>query len=436
MEDSKLDNDESKAVKNLNYEFSLLISQREKATEEEQEFYDRAIDFFINKVRILNKNVALILSSELLNKLEGLRKPKIKTEKKKIPEMKLKQGERISTEYGNVKISKSERKEFMHDLQIAEDELKKLRKILGLMKKGKAKKTEEDMFKKPDPFVKMSAKIFSSLSFKLAKTGFQDLRGNLRKAAMPFLLSSYISLALFSVLLAFFAGIAGAVVFTIISQPENLAIDLIRNIAISFALPVITFFAFYAYPSTQISSFKSKIENELPFATMHMSTIAGSGVEPTRVFKIIALSDDYPAISKEAKKLMNQINFYGFDFVGALRETARTSSSPRLADLFNGMATILSTGGNLQLYLAKSAENSLLDYKLRRKSYVEATGTYADIYTGLLITAPLLFMMLLALINVIGMGMDMMTMGVIGIGAIILLNIGFLFFLDLSQPEG
>lgn len=428
----KLSEKEKEIIDNLNNELAELISKREEASDDEKEFYDSAIDSFISKARVLTISITGVISGDLMRKLEALRAKKPEAEVKKpvvIP--KTKYG-RVITIEGNLKVSKEERKRFLQDLQLAEDEMKKVKKLLL---RKKEKKHKENLFMKANPFLRMSSAVFSSLSISLAEKSFQGLRHNLRKAAMPFLLSGYISLMLFSTLIALISGVGIAIVFAFMSSPKNIAVELARNVAVSFVIPILTFIIFYAYPSSQISSFRLKIENELPFAIMHMSTIAGSGVEPTRVFKIIALSEDYPAISKEARKIMNQINFYGYDFVNALRETAKTTSSEKFAELLNGMATIISSGGNLQAYLEKSSENSLLDYKLKRKSYVETSATFADVYTGILITAPLLFMLLLALINVMGLGIDMMTLGVFGIGGIIVLNIGFLVFLNISQPE-
>jgi hypothetical protein len=78
-----------------------------------------------------------------------------------------------------------------------------------------------------------------------------------------------------------------------------------------------------------------------------------------------------------------------------------------------------------------------MDYKLRRKRFTTISETYADIYTGLLIAAPLIFMLILVLMNVLGggiAGMTTSTVALIGIGALVVLNIGFLIFLQISQP--
>ena len=436
MEDSaKFSYNEKKILEDLSNEIEMLIFYRKHSSIKEMKFYDRAIDNFIEKITILNKQISGLVGNELVRRLEDIKK----YDKEEKPSYKLLSRERkkIITEAGNLSISKDDKKRFLYDLKITKEEMKKLRRTLESSLKDKKKVPMSAYFRNPNPFVVISSKLFFKTSLSLSeKEMFKGLHNMIRKAALPFLLHSYISVMIFSTILAFIAGIIGAFIFTFVSGTQNILIDLSRNVVMSTLVPVFTFFLFYIYPYSQISTFKTKTENELPFTIMHMSTIAGSGVEPTRIFKIIALSRDYPAVGKEARKIINQINFYGYDIVGALRATARTASSSRLADLLNGMATIISTGGNLQSYLNKSSENALLDYRLKRQKYIETSATYADIYTGLLITAPLLFMLLLSLIKVIGLGMNIITLGIIGIGSIIVLNIAFLVFLHLSQPEG
>ncbi len=426
---------EKRILEDLSNELELLAFYRKKASLKEKKFYDRAVDSFIERIKILNQSISNIIGDNLIRRLEEMKKEDYNEEPSK--QIFLREKKRIITELGNLSINRKEKTKFLDDLRFTKDELKKLRKTLELSVKERKKLPMSAYFRKPNTFVAISSKIFSNIALSFSqKEFFRGLHTTIRRAALPFLLHSYISLMLFSTLLSFIAGIAGAVIYSFLTQSQNLLVDISRNVVISFTLPILTFFLFYIYPYSQISSFKNKIENELPFVIMHMSTIAGSGVEPTRIFKIIALSKDYPATGKEARKMINQINFYGYDLVNSLRATARTASSSRFADLLNGMATIISTGGNLQSYLNKSSENSLLDYRLKRQKYIQASETYADVYTGLLITAPLLFMLLLSLIKVIGMGLDVLTLGIIGIGSIVVLNVGFLIFLHLSQPEG
>jgi len=81
----------------------------------------------------------------------------------------------------------------------------------------------------------------------------------------------------------------------------------------------------------------------------------------------------------------------------------------------------------------------MLSYRLERQRYVEVISTYSDIYTGILIAAPLFFIITMSLVNMLGGklgGMDVSTLMVvvtyIGIPA---LNVLFLVFVEATQPD-
>jgi len=345
---------------------------------------------------------------------------------KEIPNFLAKERERKNT--GKIELYPDERKEYLHELEIEEEALKLAMKKIEKRKKQVAVKS--DIYESPSFFVKKASRIFSSMSMSLVKTGlFKNLELYLRKASLPYLLSTYISIILLSTLIS--VGASLILLIPLMSLG-------ILAVPVAFIIPIIVFVSVMLYPMSEASSIKGRIDDELPFAIMHMSAVAGSGVEPTRVFSILAASHEYPKIRKEMMKLVNLINFYGYDLTTALKTTAKITPSQRLADVLNGMSTTISGGGDLKAYLDKIAADSILDYKLRRKRFTTVSETYADIYTGLLIAAPLMFMLLLVLMNVIGGGiggMSTTTIATIGIGAIALLNVGFLVFLRISQPE-
>jgi len=332
---------------------------------------------------------------------------------------------------GKISLTSAERRKYMADVGIESESLKVARKKIEKRGMLEIEKAKIEAYKKPEFFMRASSRIFSSLALKISGSGiFKDVNKSLRKANMPYLISTYVSIALFASLISFFiAVLASAALFLYIGYAA---------ILIAIGVPLLTFIVVLIYPLNEISSTRGKIDDELPFATMHMSAIASSGVEPTRVFSILAASPEYPCIRKEMRKIVNMINFYGYDLTSALKAAAKTTSSDRLAELLGGISATISGGGDLRSYLDKIAADSLLDYKLRRKRFTTASETYADIYTGLLIAAPLMFMLILVLMNVITggiAGMSSTTIAFIGIGAIVLLNIGFLFFLQVSQPE-
>ncbi len=122
-----------------------------------------------------------------------------------------------------------------------------------------------------------------------------------------------------------------------------------------------------------------------------------------------------------------------------MRNVALTTPSKRFRELLTGIVATLETGGDLKNYLNSKADDALTTYRLEREKYVESLATYSDVYTSVLIAAPLLFIVTLAIINLIGgkvLGFDASTLAFIGTFFIIpFLNVAFLLFLNFIQPE-
>lgn len=367
---------------------------------------------------------------EMLRQSHSALIERLKTMSDALPSLLKEAAEEKKTAPISITVKKADREKYLKELQIDKETLKKIKKAAA---RKKEEKIEE--YKKAGFFLKTAARLFSKISLNLSqKPFFRSINLNLRKANMPYLLPTYVSMSFLASIIAFFPLLLICAMLFYIK-----AIGIIALILIPLLVPAAVFSAALAYPKMEASSANSKIEEELPFAVIHMSAIAGSGVEPTRVFRILAKSPEYPAISKEMKKLVNLINFYGYDLTTALAETAKSTSSKKLAELLNGMVMLISSGGNMQEYLSKIASDTLLDYKLKRKRFVSIAETYADIYTGLMIAAPLMFMLLLMMINLIGGsfgGFNAETLALIGIGIIALVNMGFLIFLEVSVPKG
>ena len=174
--------------------------------------------------------------------------------------------------------------------------------------------------------------------------------------------------------------------------------SLTASAVLAIIAAIVTFTLFYYYPSTVIGSHNRIIKNDLPFVIIHMAAVASSGSKPSSIFKLILSSGEYKGIQSEIKKIVNYVNLFGYDISTALRTVATTTPSARFKDLLNGMVSTIQSGGDLKGYLQQMAEESMNTYTLERKKYVETLSTYSDIYTGVLIAAPLLFILTLSII--------------------------------------
>ena len=169
-----------------------------------------------------------------------------------------------------------------------------------------------------------------------------------------------------------------------------------------------------------------------------MAAISGSMINPTDIFSIIISTKEYPYIQKEFTKLLNEVNVYGYNLVKALKNSAKNSPSLKLSELLSGLATTINTGGELPEFFDKRSQTLLFDYRLEREKYTKSAETFMDIYISVVIAAPMVLMLLLMMMKISGLGLTLSTtmittMMILGVTVI---NIVFLTFLHLKQPNG
>ena len=313
--------------------------------------------------------------------------------------------------------------------------------------KKKEVKVGEGKTREPSNYMKNASKLFADYARKLISKGlFKGLERDLIRANLEFVLPSYVALIFYTMLWSIVISVFVTVFFLFFNigpelpivtfTEDGIASRLLKVFWIMFTVPIITFFAMYIYPSLEKRSEEEKINRELPFATIHMAAISGSMIDPTQIFRIIIITGEYPAVGKEFTKLLNQINVYGYDLVGALRNMGFNSPSRRLADLFNGLATAISSGGDLTEFFDKRASSLLFEHRLEKEKQAKAAETFMDIYISVVIAAPMILMLLLMMLKIGGLGIGLST-GAITISMILgvtVINIFFLTFLHLKQP--
>ncbi len=411
---------------------------------EDKKMYLNAINSTENQIKILNSSIPRLLDNiKMVKELE--------TYSKEV-KYKIKNEEPIVTVSHNIEgledrvaIKKKDKSQYLNQLHISEFSLSQLRK------KNKEEIIISNQFKKANPYYKLSNKLFLNNSKKLIQKGYyQKLSLNLRKGNFTTLLSTYVSMMLLTTLISFFIGILFTIflfifnlsvespyIYLIDYSTANLLIRFLQIIWIIPAVPILTYITLYFYPSAERASIESEIEYELPFVTIQMSAIAGADIEPSNIFRIIAMSKEYKTLRNESKKLMNQINLYGYDLLTALNNISQSSPSKGWSDLLNGMATAIRSGGSLTKYLQKKAENLLFEYRLKREKATRSAETFMDIYISVVIAAPMLMMILLIIITIsnIGFSLTLPIITLLMVTIVGTINILFLVFLHLSQQK-
>jgi len=404
----------------------------EYGSKSERRMFSNVIISLKKKIKLINNSVPSLLRNI------SLAKP-LRTKKetgKDIKSIALKKESKVKAV-----VKTEDREEFLKQLNISEDLIKKLKKRKVLVEKKAPK------FKRVSAYGKISNRFFLKYVEKLTeKRKYKSLSLDLKRSNLNILTSTYLSMMFFSIMLSVFLGLVVTIFllffsvgfsFPIVSVFEGSYLGrFLKVFWIALAFPLLTWTSFYFYPGAEKRSLGKRINQELPFVVVHMGSISGSGIEPVEIFKIIGLSQDYKYAGKEIRKVLNQTNIFGYDLITSLRNVARATPSTKLAELFNGLGVTINSGGDMQVFFEKRAESLLLEYRLEREKYTKVAETFMDIYISIVIATPMILLLLLVMISVsgiqIGLGINEMTLIIIGV--VVLINIFFLIFLHIKQP--
>jgi len=283
----------------------------------------------------------------------------------------------------------------------------------------------------------IATNLFGSVVDKYSNV-FSSLKNSLSKANIKTPFRTYLSLVFFiSVFSVISTALAVSVTMYILGMSSMLMI--IYSVFSSFIVAIGSFVLMLFYPVQKAISRRKNIETNLPFVLIHMGAVAESGIPPFVIFKLISRFEEYGEIAKEMQKIVRNIELYGIDPLTAVKGVAERSPSEAFKQMLMGLVTTTESGGDIKLYLKNSGEQALFQWRIKREKFVQQLSTYAEFYTGLLISAPLFIISLFAVMNMIQRTMagynilDLTRMSLyIGIPV---LNIGFLAFLRGVEVE-
>ena len=421
-------------IGNFEYSSNIEVDRREKKLLRE------VIFFLTDQLKILNGSLP-----GLINRI-GLYKGLISKKETKITGGDQLTKIRYQHEEGKeiaLVISIKDKNRFLKNLSQSRFSIKKLKDKYAVEKKQIA-------YKKSNSYARTSNKFFRKFSNELVAKGyFRKLNRSLRKINSKYVVSTYISMlllasflvmlgSLFLFIILLFIDISFLYPFISIVE-EPIYLRMIKFFWIVPILPIICAILFYILPSAEAKNLGKKIDQELPFVTIHMSAIASSGVEPISIFRIILKGEDYKYTNIEFKKLMNLINFHGESTANALKKISTSTSSLKLKSLLNGLAVTITSGGELGEFLNQHAETMLFDYKLERERNNKISETFMDIYISVAIAAPMILLMIFVIIGSTGLignlfNLSTDVLSILLILSIVVLNIFFLLFLRIKQP--
>jgi Archaeal flagella assembly protein J len=180
------------------------------------------------------------------------------------------------------------------------------------------------------------------------------------------------------------------------------------------------------------------INRNLPFAIIHMASLADAGIEIKYIIKIISETEEYGYLSKEFKKIYDKINL-GEGLVESLRSVADDTLSKDLKDFLEELILTITSGRKISEFLILYSQQEMIRYNSFLKKINQVMKTFSDLYVGMVLTIPMIIIsvgvMLLSIlqqtynVNIQGI-LEIITY--VGLPAI---NIGFIILFDKLTKE-
>jgi flagellar protein FlaJ len=309
------------------------------------------------------------------------------------------------------------------------------------MPKKKAKRPRKTKAKKKKTGMENNLKIIAIKLFGRLADRYSDHFINLKESLITsdtrILFRTYLSL-MFLVTTITYMLMFGLTLSFVVALRLDLVFSIIGLIVMPLFFASIVFLIIYVYPVSITESRRRDIESNLPFAMTHMSAVAESGAPPLTIFKILSQFKEYGEVAKESEKITRNVELFGLDALSAIRDRSLKSPSQSFKNILQGILSTIQTGGDIRTFLKEESEKAMFEYTVRREKYNQLLSTYADLYTALLVAAPMIFIVVISTLSVIGgnvFGLTLEFTMIAGLGLLALLNMIFLVFIQLTQPK-
>lgn len=288
-----------------------------------------------------------------------------------------------------------------------------------------------------EQYTKIALKLFGG--FVEGNTDlFSSVNEDLKKAGLKMAVDEYVSIALLTVLLTpLFVFPAVMLVLGVAAKVDFLLAFVIAAILSIFGIVSVTAL-FYFYPSMRADGMKRSIDNSLPFASIYLSTLAGTGMPPQAMFKVLSRFPEYGEITKQAQAIVMDTEVVGIDITTSLLKASERTPSPELKDLLNGIRSTITTGGDLKVFLIEKSKGYMSNYRRSIDEYVGQLSIVTEVYITLIIVGSIFLTIMSSIMQMISGGGGSETTAlfqVIVVRVVLpLISIGFILYASATAP--
>jgi len=272
----------------------------------------------------------------------------------------------------------------------------------------------------------LSYRIFGRISPKFL-SGIFEFKDYLAKAGIKIYPETYVSLMFLVALLTLPVSIVALVL---------LYFTKLLPLMFLVPMPLYVMIGFIVTPMSRASERASSLEREMPFAATYVTVMASGGIPPYMSFKRLTDVELLPAMRKEARHLIRDVEIFGVDPLSALENAARNNPLDIFRDFVSGYASTVIIGGDVIHFLETKAQDIFKTRSMRVKSAAERLGMLLESFIIIMVLMSLCFYILFSVESIYSTGMDMGS-GVIMYTYVFtpLLSVVFLYLAHGMQPK-
>jgi flagellar protein FlaJ len=232
-----------------------------------------------------------------------------------------------------------------------------------------------------------SFRFFGRFAPYVLKNIFPQMKNSLEKGRVRIYSETYVSMMFFVAVLTLPVSVFAVAV--------ALTFGFLPILALAF-LPLFVIFGFLIVPMNSASERSSGVEREMPFAAAYISVMSSGGIAPYTSFKRLTQVDLMPAMSKEARDIIKDVEIFGIDPLSALDLAAKKTPLDIFKDFLSGYASTVIIGGDIGHYLERKAEDIFKIRALRVKAAAERLGMLLETFIIVMVMMSLCFYILFA----------------------------------------
>jgi archaeal flagellar protein FlaJ len=242
-----------------------------------------------------------------------------------------------------------------------------------------------------------SYRLFGNIAPKFMGNVF-EFKGNLKRAGMKIYPETYVSMMFLAAVLAIPVSVVALILLYVFK-----ASFLIFLVPMPFYLMIV----FLITPSMKASERASSLEREIPFAAAYITVMATGGISPYMSVKRLGNVDLMPAMRREAREIMRNVEIFGVDPLSALEDSAKNHPLDVYRDFMAGYASTVIVGGDITHFLESKTDDIFKQRSLKVKMAAERLGTLLESFVIVMVLMSLCFYILFSVDAIYSTGMSM-----------------------------